>query len=94
MAETAEAAIARELKDEAGLVPPERERYAVVPVHDPDDTNDQITALLGHWDCEAQALPLTEGVLLRWFPASVISRLVMCLWADSVVEQHQWEKRA
>ncbi|MER5780213.1 NUDIX domain-containing protein [Streptomyces mobaraensis] len=86
--ETAEAAIARELKEEAGLVLPELKRYTVVSAHVPA-TSDHITVFLGHWDGAAEALPLTEGVLLRWFPAAMIPRLVMCPWANAVIEQHQ-----
>ncbi|MFF7725755.1 NUDIX domain-containing protein [Streptomyces sp. NPDC008001] len=87
--ETAEAAIARELKEEAGLVLPELKRYMTVSAHVPADESDQITVFLGHWDGEAETLPLTEGVMLRWFPADVIPRLVMCPWANAVIERHQ-----
>ncbi|MEU8579263.1 NUDIX domain-containing protein [Streptomyces abikoensis] len=87
--ETAEAAIARELKEEAGLVLPELKRYTVVSAHVPANTSDQITIFLGRWDGEAHALPLTEGVMLHWFPAAMIPRLVMCPWANVVIEQHQ-----
>ncbi|KNB50498.1 NUDIX domain-containing protein [Streptomyces caatingaensis] len=90
-AETAEAAIARELKEEAGLVLPELRRYTVVSAHVPADASDQITVFLGRWDGDAQALPLTEGIMLHWFPPVLIPRLVMCPWANAVIEQHQRE---
>ncbi|GAA2720480.1 MULTISPECIES: NUDIX domain-containing protein [Streptomyces] len=93
-AETAEEAIARELKEEAGLVLPELKRYTVVSAQFPAVTSDQITVFLGCWDGEAHALPLTEGVMLHWFPAAMTSRLVMCPWAKVVIEQHQRDAAA
>ncbi|MEU5429221.1 NUDIX domain-containing protein [Streptomyces olivoreticuli] len=87
--ETPETAIARELKEEAGLVLPELKKYVVVTARGPDGTSGEITVFLGHWDGEADALTLTEGIMLHWFAASVIPRLVMCPWANAVIEQHQ-----
>ncbi|MFI0912509.1 NUDIX hydrolase [Streptomyces abikoensis] len=87
--ETPEAAIARELKEEAGLVLPELKKYAAVPADGSDESDDLITVFLGRWDGDAQALPLTEGVMLGWFPAAMIPRLVMCPWANAVIKQHQ-----
>ncbi|MBZ4318366.1 NUDIX domain-containing protein [Streptomyces huiliensis] len=86
--ETPEAAIARELDEEAGLFLPELKRFAVVPAH-PDTETDLITVFLGQWDGAAEALPLTEGVLLHWFPFATVPRLVMCPWAHLTIERHR-----
>ncbi|MEU5129834.1 NUDIX domain-containing protein [Streptomyces mobaraensis] len=90
--ETPEAAIARELKEEVGLVLPGLKRYAVVPAHVADATDDLITVFLGRWDGAAETLPLTEGIMVRWFSASVIPRLVMCPWAQAVIERYEQGK--
>ncbi|MGK5543424.1 GNAT family N-acetyltransferase [Streptomyces sp. URMC 127] len=88
--ETPEAAIARELKEEAGLVLPELKKYTVVDAHGP--LGGQITVFFGHWDGDARTLPLTEGIMLGWFPASLVPRLVMSPWAKSVIERHQAQR--
>ncbi|MFF4741145.1 NUDIX domain-containing protein [Streptomyces sp. NPDC001262] len=87
--ERAEEAIARELKEEAGLVVPGLERYDVVTLIGPDGKRGQATVFLGHWDGEPHLLPLTEGVMLHWFPAATTSRLVMAPWARDLIEQHE-----
>ncbi|MEW2033032.1 NUDIX domain-containing protein [Streptomyces roseifaciens] len=88
--ETPEAAIARELKEEVGLILPELEKYTVLDAHGP--LGGQITVFLGHWDGDARALPLTEGIMLGWFPAVLVPRLVMSPWAKSVIERHEAER--
>ncbi|WP_367132919.1 MULTISPECIES: HIT domain-containing protein [Streptomyces] len=88
--ETSEAAIARELKEEAGLVLPELKKYTVVDAHGP--YGGQITVFLGHWDGDARALPLTEGIMLGWFPARLVPRLVMSPWAKPVIERHEAQR--
>ncbi|MGW1072324.1 NUDIX domain-containing protein [Streptomyces sp. NPDC002537] len=81
-------AVARELEEEAGLVVPDLRPYAVVPVREPDGVDGRITVFVGHWDGDAGELALTEGVMLHWFPAAMLSRLVMAPWARAVIEQH------
>lgn len=87
--EAPEDAIARELKEEAGLVLPELKQYAVVPVYGPHGRKGRATVFAACWDGDADALPLTEGVMLHWFPAATIPRLVMAAWARDVIEQHE-----
>ncbi|WP_171169104.1 NUDIX domain-containing protein [Streptomyces sp. I05A-00742] len=86
--ETPEAAIARELAEEAGLVLPGLRRYAVLPARGPDGGTGLITVFLGHWEGDARALPLTEGVMLAWFPAPVLPRLTMSPWARAVIGRY------
>ncbi|GAA3053469.1 hypothetical protein GCM10020000_39130 [Streptomyces olivoverticillatus] len=81
-------AIARELKEEAGLVLPDLLPYTVVTVQGPEGEG-RITVFVGCWDGDAGELALTEGVMLHWFPAEMLPRLVMAAWARAVIEQHE-----
>ncbi|MCA6095855.1 NUDIX domain-containing protein [Streptomyces sp. SCA3-4] len=92
--ETPEDAIARELKEEAGLVVPDLRRYTVVSLHGPDGRPGEATVFQGHWDGDVSELALTEGVMLHWFPAAMVPRLVMAPWAASVIDQHEREMGA
>ncbi|MEU2491345.1 NUDIX domain-containing protein [Streptomyces sp. NPDC007883] len=92
--ESLEEAIGRELREEAGLTLPGLRRYTVVPGTGPDGvTHDEIQVFLGRWNGDADALPITEGVMFRWFDAATIDRLVMCPWTADVVRQHDRERR-
>lgn len=87
--ESLEETMARELWEEAELRIPGLQRFAVVPSAGPDGRKGHIQVFLGRWNGDADALPITEGVMFRWFPASMISRLVMCPWAEDVIRQHR-----
>ncbi|WP_049714295.1 NUDIX domain-containing protein [Streptomyces caatingaensis] len=87
--ETPEDAIVRELKEEAGLAVPDLRRYAVVSLRGPDGRPGEATVFLGHWDGDVRELALTEGVMLHWFPAAVIPRLVMAPWARNLIDQYE-----
>lgn len=92
--ESLEEAIGRELREEAGLTLPGLRRYTVVPGTGPDGvTQGEIQVFLGRWNGDADALPITEGVMFRWFDAAMIDRLVMCPWTADVVRQHDRERR-
>ncbi len=73
--ERSEDVIARELKEEAGLIVPDLKRYAVVTLHGPDGNHGQATVFFGHWDGDPRLLQLSEGVMLHWFPAATTPRL-------------------
>jgi ATP-binding cassette subfamily B protein len=92
--ESPEEAVARELREEAGLALPGLERYAVVPGTGPDGVAPGlIQVFLGRWNGDADALPITEGVMFRWFDAAMIDRLVMCPWTADVVRRHDRARR-
>ncbi|MFI1283849.1 NUDIX domain-containing protein [Streptomyces sp. NPDC020858] len=90
--ETAREAVARELKEETGLTVP-LEPFTVVDSHGPDGrAAGRIQVYLGAWDGDADGLPLTEGIMLRWFDARTTPYLTMCPWTQQVIDQHraQW----
>ncbi|MFC5719899.1 NUDIX domain-containing protein [Streptomyces gamaensis] len=89
--ESPEDAVARELKEEAGLVLPDLRAYAVVSAHGPEGEG-RITVFVGHWDGDAGEIALTEGVMVHWFPASTLPRLVMAPWARAVIERYERER--
>ncbi|MEU6708734.1 NUDIX domain-containing protein [Streptomyces wuyuanensis] len=93
-AESPEEAVARELREEAGLTLPGLERYAVVRGTGPVGmAPGLIQVFLGRWNGDADALPITEGVMFRWFDAAMIDRLVMCPWTADVVRRHDRARR-
>ncbi|AJT68712.1 NUDIX domain-containing protein [Streptomyces chattanoogensis] len=82
-------AIARELKEETGLTIP---LTAFTTVHQDNAEHPgkgSIAVYTGHWDGDAHALPLTEGVMLHWFPVSVLSRLRVPPWCREAIRIHQ-----
>ncbi|MEU7607117.1 NUDIX domain-containing protein [Streptomyces sp. NPDC041003] len=86
--ETAQEAIARELKEETGLTVP-LEPFTVVDCHGPDGSTGRIQVYLGAWDGDADALPLSEGIMLRWFDARTTAHLTMCPWTQQVIDRHR-----
>ncbi len=86
--ETAREAVARELKEETGLTVP-LEPFTVVDCHGPGGTTGRVQVYLGAWDGDADGLPLTEGIMLRWFDARTTAYLTMCPWTQQVIDQHQ-----
>lgn len=63
--ETPAEAIVRELDEEAGLTVGGLTQ--LFEARDKHGSGQQITFFVGHWDGDARALPLAEGVELRWF---------------------------
>ncbi|ARH90111.1 MULTISPECIES: NUDIX domain-containing protein [Streptomyces] len=83
-------AITRELWEEARLSIPDLVPFALLEDRRPDGvTKGHIQIYLGHWNGDAAALPLTEGIMLHWFDAHVMPRLTMCPWAEQVILQHR-----
>ncbi|MCZ1013767.1 ATP-binding cassette domain-containing protein [Streptomyces albulus] len=90
--ETAHEALARELCEEAGLAVPDLAPFVLLRRSGPDGVlRGHIQVFLGHWNGDAAALPLTEGVMLHWFDAGTLPRLTMCDWAAEAVRRHQDE---
>ncbi|CCB76077.1 conserved protein of unknown function [Streptantibioticus cattleyicolor NRRL 8057 = DSM 46488] len=82
-------AIARELKEETGLTIA-LEEFATVAQRGAEDLGKgPIAVYQGHWDGDAHALPLTEGVMLHWFPVTTIPRLRVPPWCREVIGLHR-----
>ncbi|MFE5809234.1 NUDIX domain-containing protein [Streptomyces sp. NPDC056491] len=87
--ESAGEAIARELREETGLTVP-LEPFTVVDCVGADGrTEGRIQVYLGAWDGDADGLPLTEGIMLRWFDAATTAHLTMCSWTQEVIDRHR-----
>ena len=87
--ESLEDAIRRELMEETSLEIPDLERFTVVDSVGPDGIKGRIQVFRGRWNGDAAALPLTEGVMLHWFPADMMPRLRMCPWTENVINLDQ-----
>ncbi|MFI6689363.1 NUDIX domain-containing protein [Streptomyces sp. NPDC050485] len=82
----------RELAEEAGLVFDQVTPFALLPGTGPDGGltgKGRIQIFLAHWDGDPEALRLTEGVLLRFFPAETLGVLRTSPWAAEAVRLHQ-----
>lgn len=79
-------AIARELKEETGLAIP-LEYLATVRQNNPEHLGKgPIAVYHGHWNGDAHALPLTEGIMLHWFPTAVLPRLRLPPWCQEAIQ--------
>ncbi|WP_217163530.1 NUDIX domain-containing protein [Streptomyces sp. AC512_CC834] len=88
--ESLEGALGRELMEETGLDIPGLRRLTVVDSVGPDGVvKGRIQVFRGRWNGDAAALPLTEGVMLHWFPAHMVPRLRMCPWTEAAINLDQ-----
>ncbi|MFE4670501.1 NUDIX domain-containing protein [Streptomyces sp. NPDC056716] len=87
--EPARRAAERELLEETGLTIPDLAPFTVVDSLGPDGRKGSIQVYLGAWDGDADALPVTEGIMYRWFDAATIAYLTMCPWTQRVIDLHQ-----
>ncbi|MFF6888610.1 NUDIX domain-containing protein [Streptomyces sp. NPDC012421] len=83
-----EATIVRELEEEAGLVLQGLRRFTLAR-NSWEGVSGSIQVFLGRWNGGPEALVLTEGVMLRWFPVAMVPRLRMCPWAEDVIRLHR-----
>ncbi|MFF8960311.1 NUDIX domain-containing protein [Streptomyces sp. NPDC014894] len=91
--ETAFEAAERELSEETGLAVRGLIPFTVVESVGPDGhTKGRIQVYLGAWDGDADALPVTEGIMYRWFDTATIAYLTMCPWAQRVIDLHRAER--
>ncbi|MFD7014005.1 NUDIX domain-containing protein [Streptomyces sp. NPDC059928] len=86
--EVPEETIARELTEEVGLSL-KFHRLMVGDVSDPGDKPGKVVVFWARWDGDAQALPLTEGIMLAWFPAALVPQLVTAPGTADVIAKYQ-----
>ncbi|MGW9024871.1 NUDIX hydrolase [Streptomyces sp. NPDC055722] len=93
--ESLDAAMARELLEEAGLHAPDLAAFAVVEHTDAGDRlTGRILAYLGRWNGDPASLTLTEGIMLRWTDPEQIPWLTMDPKTTAVIHHHQTDPRA
>ncbi|ORT60712.1 NUDIX domain-containing protein [Streptomyces sp. CB03238] len=86
--ETPDEAIVRELHEEAGLVIPGLALFTTVGASGPHVTEGRIQVYEGRWDGDADRLPVTEGIMFRWFDVDTMAHLSMCPWAYEAILAH------
>ncbi|WP_236242395.1 NUDIX hydrolase [Streptomyces sp. CC228A] len=87
--ETPDEAIVRELREEAGLVIPDLKLFTTVSASGPHVTEGRIQVYEGRWDGDADQLPVTEGIMFRWFDVDTMAHLSMCPWAYEAILAHR-----
>ncbi|WSY87098.1 NUDIX domain-containing protein [Streptomyces sp. NBC_00876] len=90
--ETLDEAIAREISEETGLVISDLAPYSRAEATGPYVTEGNIQVYLGHWNGDAETLPVTEGIMFRWFDVATMQHLTMCGWAHEVILAHHSEQ--
>ncbi|MFJ8082260.1 NUDIX domain-containing protein [Streptomyces sp. NPDC096205] len=88
--ESLDETIARELVEEAGLRVADLAPFATVETTDDSDrTVSRVRVYLGTWNGDAAALPLTEGIMLRWTEFEQTRWLTMDPGTTAVLQHHQ-----
>ncbi|MFD4480407.1 NUDIX domain-containing protein [Streptomyces sp. NPDC058471] len=82
-------AIARELGQEIGLTLQNLVPFTISTRTALDGTPEAVQVFLGHWDGDASALPLTEGVMCHWATPELTDRLLMDPGTAAVLRQHR-----
>ncbi|MDT3396651.1 NUDIX domain-containing protein [Streptomyces sp. B1866] len=83
--EPLDAAIARELKEETGLTVPLTPLTTVRQNNSEHLGKGPVAVFHGQWDGDAHALPLTEGIMLHWFPTTTLPRLRVPPWCREAI---------
>lgn len=78
----------RELREEAGLDLPLLEPFAVEGAIGADGLCVPVQVFAGRWTGDPDTLPLTEGVLLRWFRPEMLHRLRLSPSTRELVHRH------
>ncbi|MFE6331754.1 NUDIX domain-containing protein [Streptomyces sp. NPDC057806] len=86
--ETPDETIVRELHEEAGLAIPHLTLFTTVRISGPHLIEDRIQVYEGRWDGDADGLPVTEGIMFRWFDVDTMVHLNMCPWAYKAILAH------
>ncbi|WP_351235973.1 NUDIX hydrolase [Streptomyces sp. NPDC002133] len=87
--ESLDETIARELKEETGLTVVLEEFTTVQQEGAEHLGRGPIVVYRAHWDGDAHTLPVTEGIMFHWFPASVLSRLRVPPWCREAINRHR-----
>lgn len=83
-------AIARELREKAGLHVPGLAPLAVIENTDADDRpTNRIQVYIGTWSGDPAFLPLTEGITLRWTDPGQIPYLTVDPKTTAAIHHHQ-----
>ncbi|MFF9296480.1 NUDIX domain-containing protein [Streptomyces sp. NPDC014764] len=80
--------VRRELREEAGLDLPALEPFAVTGAVEEGSAPASVRVYVGQWDGDPARLPLTEGVMLRWFRPDDMDRLRMHPTTRDLVRTH------
>jgi 8-oxo-dGTP pyrophosphatase MutT (NUDIX family) len=80
--------ILRELKEEAGIVPQQLEAFLDEEVRDADGLTVPVRIFAALWEGDPSRLPLTEGVMLAWFPPATVPRLRLGGGTLDLVQRH------
>ncbi|MEV4191039.1 NUDIX domain-containing protein [Streptomyces toxytricini] len=80
--------IRRELGEEAGIVPERLEAFVDEEVLDADGLTVQVRTFAALWEGDPARLPLTEGVMLSWFPPATVPRLRLGGGTLDLVQRH------
>ncbi|GAA2663746.1 NUDIX hydrolase [Streptomyces lunalinharesii] len=80
--------VRRELHEEAGLDLPDLTSFAVDTVPGTDGSPVPIQVFTGQWNGNPDALPLAEGVMLRWFRPETMPRLRLARSTLELIRRH------
>lgn len=83
-----EETIARELTEKVGLIL-EFHRLMVGDVSDPGAKPGKVVVFWARWDGDTHALPLSEGIMLHWFPDATIPRLVTAPGTAEIIARYR-----
>jgi len=85
---TPEDTIRRELREEAGIVPEQLETFLDEEIRDADGLTMPVRIFSALWEGDPARLPLTEGVMLAWFPPATVPRLRLGGETLDLVQRH------
>ena len=92
--ESLDEAVVREIREETGLVIPGLAPFTTARTHGPQMTEGSVQVYAGRWDGDAGSLPVTEGVMFRWFAVAAMEQLTMCPWAYEAILDHHARRPA
>ncbi|WP_186343758.1 NUDIX domain-containing protein [Streptomyces sp. CFMR 7] len=85
---TPEDTIRRELREEAGIHPEQLKTFLDEEVLDVDGLTLPVRIFSALWEGDPAQLPLTEGVMLAWFPPATVPRLRLGGETLALVQRH------
>lgn len=93
--ESLEAAISRELREEAGLDIPGLAPFVIVEHTDAaEKPTGRVQVYVGRWNGDPALLPLTEGIMLRWTTSAQLPWLTMDPGTTAVLDHYRTAPRA